>query len=46
MSVSPETPKAEDKTIGTECVHTLKGGGARSPVQPVLRDRETDPGKH
>lgn len=46
MSVSPETPKAENKTIGTKSVHIRKGGGARSPVHPTLKDCEVDPGKH
>lgn len=35
MSVSPETPKAENKTIGAKSVHTQKGGGARNWEAPV-----------
>lgn len=41
MSVSPETPKAENKTIGAKFFHSLKGGGASSSLQPMLRDGET-----
>lgn len=37
MSVSPETPKAENKTVGAKPGRTLKGGGARSPVRHMLR---------
>lgn len=44
MSVSPETPKAENKTVGVEPVDILKGGGARAPVHHMLSDCET--GKH
>ena len=46
MSVSPETPKAENKTVGAKSIHSLKGKGARSPVHHMLRDCEVDTGKH
>lgn len=32
VSVSPETPKAENKTVGAKSIHVLKGKGTRLPV--------------
>lgn len=46
MSVSPETPKAKNKTVGAKSIHVLKGRGTSLPVRHVLRDCEVDPRKH